>query len=171
MDGAGSVNSSAAKFSASRSARVDLGRTTSPCCRAHPSSTCAGEQPISLATPKPLERSPRVEALARHGPVQEQEVDVVEAHPRERRLARPQRPVVALVVVPDLRGDKDLVAREPRVAEAVGDVGLVSVHTRGVDVTVPACERVANDPPRLVARRRVEHAEPDLWNAQPASQR
>ena len=95
---------------------------------------------------------------------------MIEAHPREGLLARASRLVVALVVVPDLGRDEDLVAIDPRLADRLGDVALVAVDARRVDVAVAARERLPHDPARLGARRRAEHAEAHLRNAEPAPQ-
>ena len=58
-----------------------------------------------------LERAPRVATLALHRPVHEVEVDVIEPEPREARIERAQRRVVALIVVPQLRRHEHVGAR------------------------------------------------------------
>ena len=58
-----------------------------------------------------LERFPRVQALAVHRPVQEIQVDVLEPQPLEADLEGAPGSVVALVIVPQLGGDEDLIAR------------------------------------------------------------
>jgi hypothetical protein len=44
--------------------------------------------------------------------VEQVEIDVLKAQTREARVERAKRRVVPLVVVPELRGDEDLVARD-----------------------------------------------------------
>ena len=102
-----------------------------------------------------LERAPRVEPLAGDGPVDEVEVDVIEAEPLQAGVERAQRAVVALVVVPQLRRDEDLLAREPLVAHRGADVGLVAVDARGVDVAI--AER------RARRRRRLRWSRPTAF--------
>ena len=57
------------------------------------------DRPGPLLAVQPLERPPAVEPLARHRPVQEIEVDVVEAQPPQAGVEGGQRLVVALVLV------------------------------------------------------------------------
>src|SRR3954468_3002613 len=66
-----------------------------------------------------LESPPRVdvEVTLRSGPVDEVEVDDVEAEPLLAVVERAERGVVAVVGVPDLRRDEDLVTREAAVAD------------------------------------------------------
>ena len=51
-------------------------------------------------------------------PVQQVEVDVLEPEPRQAGVERAQRAVVALVVVPELGGHEDLLARDAAVPQA-----------------------------------------------------
>ncbi len=60
-------------------------------------------------------------------------------------------------------------AREPRLADGLSDIGLVAVDACRVDVAVAARKRVAHDPAGLGFRRRTEHAEAHLRNAESAS--
>src|SRR5439155_515404 len=75
------------------------------------------------------ERLPRLLSQTRHGPVDEVQVNVVEAELAATLLKRLQRGLVALVVVPELRRDENLLAWDPALRmidaeERVADVLL-----------------------------------------------
>ena len=118
-----------------------------------------------------LERPPRVEALARHRPVEQVEVDVVEAEPRETGVERAERLVEALVVVPELRRDEDLGARHAALANCGAHVRLVAVDPRGVDVAITEAERREDRLARHLAAWGLPHAETDLGNGAAGAQR
>src|SRR5690606_16326436 len=67
----------------------------------------------------------------------------------------------ALVAVPQLRRDPQLLARDARLRDRAADAHLVAVDGGGVDVAVADLERVAHDPLRLV-RIHPEHPEAEL---------
>lgn len=93
------------------------------------------------ALAEPLERTPAAGARQRHRPVDEIEVDVIEAQPLEapRELARRVRSKRH----PFCR-DEHLVPREGAVSERNADAALVPVGRRGVDVAIPGLERPLN---------------------------
>ena len=111
-----------ARRAARPAAAAGAARSGSPSAAARPrrfsrsrSSTRKLETPIerdAALLPDPFEGAPGVEVavLARHRPVDQVEVDVVEAEPLEALLEGAQRRVVALLGVPELGGDEDLVA-------------------------------------------------------------
>ncbi len=124
------------------------------------------ETPIERVRPSALhllERVPRLDVavLLRHRPVDEVQVDVLEAEPLERRVHRGEGLLRALVVVEQLRRDEELVARDAGVGDRLADAFLVAVDRRGVDVAVADLERVADDPLRL-GRVDLEDAEAEL---------
>ena len=77
----------------------------------------------------------------RQRPVDEEEVEVVEAQGRQAGVERPEDVVALEPVVVQLAGDEDLVARDPGLADGQADLALVAVHLRGVDVPVADLER------------------------------
>src|SRR6185312_13606499 len=101
------------------------------------------------------------EALARDRPVDEVEIDVLDPEPLRARIERLQCRVVALVVVPQLRGDEDVLARDAAVADRGADIGLVAVDARGVDVAIAEPQR-GGDRGATVLRRGLPDAEADL---------
>ncbi len=108
------------------------------------------------------ERLPRldVEAARGGGPVDEDQVDRGEAEPVEAPAHRLRRPLATVVVVPDLGGDEELVARDAGRADRPPDALLVAVHGRGVDVPVADLERLGDDPLGVSVRHLVRaHAE------------
>src|SRR6188474_1270868 len=96
--------------------------------------------------------------LRRNWPVDQVEVDVVEAEPPEALLERGQGRVVALARVPQLGGDEDLLAGDPRRGYRRPDPALVAVRGGGVDVPVADCERLLDHPLGLL-RWHLEDAE------------
>ena len=65
-----------------------------------------------------LEGTPTVGGVGRLRPVDEVQVDVVDTEPSTAVLERSEPGLIALVAVPQLRGDEDLVTREPGPADA-----------------------------------------------------
>ena len=95
------------------------------------------------------ERAQRL--LERHvvvGPVQQQEVDVVDLQPLERPLGRRAHAVGGELVAPQLRRQEELVARHTAGGEPLADLGFVLICLRGVDVPVADFERIGD---RLLA--------------------
>jgi hypothetical protein len=64
------------------------------------------------------------------------QVDHIDAEPAAAGLERVQRRPVAVVVVPQLGGDEDLLALQATRPQTDADVGLVAVDAGGVDVSV-----------------------------------
>ena len=112
-----------------------------------------------------LQRAPGVEPLAGDRPVEQVEVDVIQAEALQAGVEGAQRAIVALVVVPELGRHEHLLARDAAVANAGADVGLVAVDARGVDVAVAEAQR-RRAPLRASPspRGRLPDAEPDLRN-------
>src|SRR5207344_860266 len=102
-----------------------------------------------------------VEPLPGDGPVNQVEVDVIEAEPLQAAVERTQRAVVSLIGVPQLRRDEQRLAGDAAFADRGADVRLVAVDARGVDVRVPAVEGGGDGRPGGRARRRLPHAETD----------
>jgi hypothetical protein len=120
---------------------------------------------------KLLHRAPGVARGVRHRPVDQVEIDVVETQAGEAALAGRQRVVVALLVVPQLGGDEELVARDAACSDRSADAVLVAVHRGGVDATVPDLETPGDlmldfgtrlGPERAEPEARHEHAGRDL---------
>ena len=91
------------------------------------------------------------------------EVEIDARHPQavEALGQRLQRRLEPLVAVPELGGDEDLVAVEPRRRERPPDALLVAVGRGGVDVPVAGLER-HRDHALGVLRRNLEDPEPEL---------
>jgi hypothetical protein len=96
-------------------------------------------------------------------------MDQIEVHPvgvqaLQARVERAQRPVAAMIVVPDLRGDEYLAALEPAFGDPLCHLGLVVVHRGRVDQPVARLQRTGH---RIggVVRRHFKDAETQLWNA------
>jgi hypothetical protein len=111
----------------------------------------------------PFEGAPGLEiaVLAGHRPVDQVEVDAVEAEPLEAAVEGGQGGVVALLGVPQLGGDEDLVAGQPGGGDGGAHTGLVAVRGGGVDVAVAGLERLLDHLLRLL-RRHLEDAEAQL---------
>ena len=99
--------------------------------------------------------------LRRQRPVDQEQVDVVEAEVGE-RLVEGRACLLGLVeAVVELAGDEQLLARDPGVTDRLADALLVAVHLRGVDVPVAGLERLRGDPGGVL-RRDLEDAEAEL---------
>ena len=130
------------------------------------SSTRKLETPIVRARPSlvdAFEGAPGVDeaVLAGHRPVDQVEVDVVEAEPAEARLEGRQRRLVALLGVPQLGGDEEVLAGESRGGDRRADALLVAVGGGGVDMAVAGVERLL-DHLLGVLGRHLEDAEAEL---------
>src|SRR5690606_17408507 len=88
--------------------------------------------------PEPLERAPGVdvEVAGRQGPVDQQEVDMLESEAVEGAAQAVDGLVAALVLAVELGRDEDLVARQPARGQGATDAALVAVAHGGVDVPV-----------------------------------
>ena len=89
-----------------------------------------------------LEREVRVR------PVQEQQVEAVHLQVAQRVLGCTPQVVGRVLLAPDLRGEEELLARDPAGGEPAPDLTFVAVGARGVDVPVADRERVLD---RLLA--------------------
>ena len=78
------------------------------------------------------------------GPVDQVQVHVVEAEFLEALFQAGTGQVAALVLVPQLRGDEDLVARQRGRGDRASHTHFVAVYGGGVDVPVPGLEGVAD---------------------------
>ena len=94
-----------------------------------------GDAPLLLQLD---ERLPGLDerVLGRHGPVDEVQVQHVEAELAHGGVEGAQRRVVALFEVPQLGRHEDVLARHVGLGECPADAGLVAVDGRGVDVSV-----------------------------------
>ena len=79
-------------------------------------------------------------APLRGRPVHEVEVDLVQAEELGALVEGPQGVVEALIGVPDLRRDEEVIARDAAAPDGFAHAALVLVHRRGVDVSVAALE-------------------------------
>src|SRR3989441_10270845 len=73
------------------------------------------------------QRLPRFVSQARYRPVDEIQIDVVEAEFAATLLERPQGGLVAMVVVPELRRDENLVPRDPALPDRDSKIAFVAV--------------------------------------------
>lgn len=87
-----------------------------------------------------------------HRPVDQVEVDVIEAQLVERGVEGAQRRVVALVVVPHLRGDEQVLTGDPGRGQGAAGALLVPVGGRRVDRAVAGLEGGRHGRRRLVVR-------------------
>ena len=92
-----------------------------------------------------LERHVRVR------PVQEQQVELVDAEPLQRLLRVALDLVGRRLVVRHLRGQEDLVARHAALGDPAPDLALVLVRARGVDLPVADLQRVADAVRRVLS--------------------
>ena len=102
--------------------------------------------PIDRVCPSSRDRhqaAPAVDVLTvlAGGPVDQVEVDVIQAEPLQAGLAGVLRRLEALVVGGQLGGDEQLVARDARRGDRAADRGLVAVGRRGVDQPVARLQR------------------------------
>src|SRR5438034_1147248 len=110
-------------FSRIRSGWTDFGITTRSCWRPQRIKIWAGVRPEPG-----------------HGPVDEVQVDGIDAELPAALLERPERSLVAVVGVPEFRRDEDLVPLDLARTDRVADIPLVPVELRGVDQSIPNVE-------------------------------
>jgi hypothetical protein len=77
-----------------------------------------------------------VQPAMRRRPVDQVQVHIIEAEPTEAVIERPQGIVEALILVPELRGDKKLLAGQTGSRDGVAQPFLVLVDLRAVDRAV-----------------------------------
>src|SRR5262245_563556 len=92
------------------------------------------------------------------------QVQVAQLEALEARAAGPLGLLVALVVVPALRRDVQLLAGNARGAQRFADAALVAIGRGGVDVPIARRERLRHRDLGL-PRRDLKDAEAQLWNA------
>ena len=114
-------------------------------------------QPLLLEAKQPL---PRLLPEPGHGPVDEVQVDGIDAELPAALLERPERSLVAVVGVPEFRRDEYLVARDLARTDRLAYVPLVPVELRGVDQSIPNVEGRRDRPLRLLSGGGPPHAEP-----------
>jgi hypothetical protein len=68
--------------------------------------------------------------------VDQVKVDIVETQSIQAFLERSKRRVVTLILIPEFRGNKEILASDARRADALSDLCLVAVNRSGVDVPV-----------------------------------
>ena len=117
-----------------------------------------------------LQRAPAPRPSFEHGPVDEVQVDVLEADGGEAPLERPPCGVVAVVPVAQLGGDEDFAAGDAGGAQCRADVPLVAVDVRRVDVPVAQLERPTHRILCLVAGPGAEDPQPEHWQVNAAGQ-
>ena len=104
------------------------------------------------------------------GPVQQQQVHVIGAQPRQAFLDRAQQVGRPVVVHPDLGGQEDLLARHAGLGHATTHVGLVAIDLRGVDVAVAQLQRGPGHAGGVLGRH-AEHAQAQRGNLAPSRPR
>lgn len=102
-----------------------------------------------------------VQVAGRGRPVNQVEVEVVQAQLGEAGVEGPQGGVVALVGVPQLGGDEQLLTGDPGGGEGAADTGLVAVDRGGVDAAVTGLQGGAHRGGGLVVGD-LEDAEAEL---------
>ena len=96
----------------------------------------------------------------RIGPVNEKEVDLLDAEPVEALVERRRDHLRPQPVRPDLGGDEDVPARNSGIAEAFPDRRLVAIALGRVDVAIARLDRLCNQAATLGALER-PGSEPD----------
>src|SRR5665811_2109362 len=76
------------------------------------------------------------------GPVDQVEVDIFQSEFGPALLERIQRGLVALIGVPQFRGDEEVLAGEVGFGDRFADAFLIGVELRGIDVAVAGLERL-----------------------------
>ena len=110
---------------------------------------CAG---LKLDTPdrsrlaggdKLFERLPRGDVFVtlRPGPVDEEQIDVVQPEPLEGFVQAHDRAVIALVGAVQFGGDEEVLAANAAVSDALAHAALVAIARSSVDVPVPGLYR------------------------------
>ena len=104
------------------------------------------DRPRSPLAQERLKCEPGLDEAAARGyrPVDEIEVDVVQPEVVEAGLEGTAGAAAAVVCIPKLGSDEQLVAREPRRGERGSDTPFVSVFARGVDAAVAKLESGAD---------------------------
>jgi len=116
-----------------------------------------------------LERAPRLEETLSvpQRPVNQVQIDVVEAETLQTRIESRQRRVVALIGVPQFGGDEDLVARYGRFPQALAHRRLITVDARGINVPVAGLVDRETHRTLCVLVTGLPHAKTQLRNPDP----
>jgi len=101
--------------------------------------------------------------------VDQVQVDVIQAEFAQTAIDGGQRRIRSLVVVPQLGGDEQLVARDTGFGDGRTDTFLVAVGSRGVDVPVARLQCRRHHPLGL-GRVHLEHSEAELRDDVPVIQ-
>jgi hypothetical protein len=107
------------------------------------------------------ERLPCLAPELQDRPVDQIEVDVAQPEPAQAHVAGGQRRIVAVVAVPQLCSDEDLLACHPAVSHRSADVLLVPVNTRCVDVSVAYLQGELHGFLSDPSGWRLEHTQPE----------
>src|SRR5215831_13592049 len=99
--------------------------------------------------PRALDLAERAERVAQRDlwirPVQQEQIDVRELQPRQARLSGTLEVAGGKVRRPHLRGDEHLIAFYAGGAQPLPHLAFVVVKLGGVDVAVPAPQRLLDD--------------------------
>src|SRR2546422_11058155 len=117
------------------------------------------------------QRLPRFVSQARYRPVDEIQIDIVEAEFAAALLERPQGRLVAMVVVPEFRCDEDLFPRKPAFPDRDSDVAFVPVQLRGIEQAGTHLEGGRDRVPGRLPGAGLPHAQAQDWNLVPVVQR
>jgi hypothetical protein len=86
----------------------------------------------------------KVAASARHRPMDQIKVNVIEAQAPQAFVASAQRFIVSMLAVPQFCGDENFFARHARIVQPFADASFVAVNSGGVDQAIAYCERSGN---------------------------
>src|SRR5437899_4701169 len=117
------------------------------------------------------QRLPRFVSQARYRPVDEIQIDIVEAEFAATLLERPQGRLVAMVVVPEFRRDEDLFPRNPAFPDRDSNVAFVPVQLRGIEQAVSDLEVDRDRVPGRLPGAGLPHAQAHDRNLVPVVQR
>src|SRR5882724_4511744 len=95
--------------------------------------------------------------------MQQQQVDFVQAQPRQALLGGSLEIVRFEMGGPDLGRQKDFVAPDAGSTDGLADLTFVLIHLRGVDVTIAEPQRLF-DQARAGPPAQFPGAQPDRWN-------
>ena len=107
--------------------------------------------------------------LCRAGPVDQHQIDLRHPDPGQAFRNRAARLIRALPVIPDLGGDKDLLARQPHPAQPFAKPLFIAIDRRPVDQPIARRHPLDHHPRGLVGRH-LPQAKADLGQAAPIVQ-
>src|SRR3989441_2278867 len=117
------------------------------------------------------QRLPRFVSQARYRPVDEIQIDIIEAEFVATLFERPQRRLVAMVVVPELRCDEDLFPRDPAFPDRDSDVAFVPIQLRGIEQAISDLEGDRDRAPGRLPGAGLPHAQAQDGHLVPVVQR